>query len=98
MLGITTKVEEADEATKLEYSASDIEKCTVEENAVVAKGEAAKDVRANEEGEEICSQRTYENTQKSLHAITAAQICISTSSEEADEATKLPKLPIIPLI
>ena len=34
---------QADEATKLEYSASDIEKCTVEKVAVVAKGEAAKD-------------------------------------------------------
>ena len=31
-------------------------------------------------------------------AIRAAEIFISTSSEEADEATKLPKLPIIPLI
>ena len=32
-------------ATKLEYSASDIEKYTVEKVAVVAKGEAAKDVK-----------------------------------------------------
>ena len=32
-------------ATKLEYSASDIEKCTVEKFAVVAKGEAAKDFK-----------------------------------------------------
>ena len=37
--------EEADEATKLEYSASDIEKCTVEKVAVVAKGEATKDFK-----------------------------------------------------
>ena len=36
---------EADEATKLEYSASDIEKCTVEKVAVNAKGEAAKDFK-----------------------------------------------------
>ena len=40
---ITTLSGEADEATKLEYSASDIEKCTVEKDAVDAKGEAAKD-------------------------------------------------------
>ena len=33
-----------------------------------------------------------------MGAIRAAEIFISTSSEEADEATKLPKLPIIPLI
>ena len=32
-------------ATKLEYSASDIEKCTVEKVAVDAKGEAAKDFK-----------------------------------------------------
>ena len=31
-------------ATKLEYSASDIENCAVEKVAAVAKGEAAKDV------------------------------------------------------
>ena len=37
--------EEAGEATKLEYYASDIEKCTVEKVAVVAKGEAAKDFK-----------------------------------------------------
>ena len=37
--------EEADEATKLEYSASDIEKFTFEKAAVVAKGEAAKDFK-----------------------------------------------------
>ena len=53
---------------------------------------------ADEEGEDICSQKNYENTQKSLSAIRAPEICISTSSEEADEATKLPKLPIRPLI
>ena len=41
-ISINTWAEEADDATKLEYSASDIEKCTVEKVAVVAKGEAAK--------------------------------------------------------
>ena len=90
--------EEADEATKLEYSAYDIEKFTVEKVAVVADGEAAKEFMigtntevkkylrfekcwkylslipallnqfagatraqegADEEGEEICSQRTH---------------------------------------
>jgi hypothetical protein len=93
---ISTSFEEADEATKLEYSAYDIEKCTVEKVAVVAEGEAAKDFKTNtevkkylrfekcgkclslipallnqfagatraqegadEEGEDICSQRTY---------------------------------------
>ena len=39
-----------------------------------------------------------QNTEKSVSAIRAAQIFISTLSEEADEATKLPKLPIIPRI
>ena len=96
-ISITTWAEEGDEATKLEYSASDREKCTVEKVGVVAKGKAAKDVKigtnteikkylrcdefgkylslfpallnqftgppgpqegADEEGEEICSQRT----------------------------------------
>ena len=38
----TTWAEEADEATKLEYSASNIENCTV---ANVAQGEAAKDFK-----------------------------------------------------
>jgi hypothetical protein len=38
-----------------------------------------------------------QNTEKSVSAIRAAEIVISTSSEEADEATKLPKLLIIPL-
>ena len=33
-----------------------------------------------------------------MGAIWAAEIFISTSSEEEDEAIKLPKLPIIPLI
>ena len=33
-----------------------------------------------------------------MRAIRAAEIFISTSSEEADEATKLPKHPIIQLI
>ena len=37
--------EEADEATKQECSASDIEKCTVGKVAVVAKGELAKDFK-----------------------------------------------------
>ena len=41
-ISITTWAEEADVATKLEYFASDIENCTVEKVAVVAKGEAAK--------------------------------------------------------
>ena len=44
-ISITTWAEEAGEATKLEYYASDIEKCTVEKVAVVAKGEAAKDFK-----------------------------------------------------
>ena len=44
-ISITTWAEEADEATKLEYSASGLEKCTVEKVAVVAKGEAVKDVK-----------------------------------------------------
>ena len=45
MISITTWPEEAGEATKLEYYASDIEKCTVEKVAVVVKGEAAKDFK-----------------------------------------------------
>ena len=36
-ISITTRAEEADEATKLGYSASDREKCEVEKVAVVAK-------------------------------------------------------------
>ena len=44
-ISIITGASEADEATKLENSASDIEKCTVEKVAVVAKCEAAKDVK-----------------------------------------------------
>jgi hypothetical protein len=64
----------------------------------VCRGPQGPQEGADEEGEEICSQRTYENTQKSLSAIRAPDICISTSSEEADEASKLPKLPIIPKI
>ena len=44
-ISITTCAEKADVATKLEYSASDIEKYTVEKVAVVAKGEAAKDFK-----------------------------------------------------
>ena len=39
-----------------------------------------------------------QNTEKSVSAIRAAEIFISTSSEEADEATKLPKFQIIPVI
>ena len=39
-----------------------------------------------------------QNTEKSVSAIIAAEIFISTSSEEADEAIKLPKLPIISVI
>ena len=42
---MTTLAEEAGEATKQEYYASDTEKCTVEKVAVVAKGEAAKDFK-----------------------------------------------------
>ena len=41
----STWAEEADEANKLKYSASDIEKFTVEKVAVVANGEAAKDFK-----------------------------------------------------
>ena len=135
-----TWAEEADDATKLEYSASDIEKCTVEKVAVVAKGEAAKAfkidtntgmkkyLRCDKCGKylslipALLNQLTgatrapgggwwggrgdlqpenllnAQNTEKSVSAIRAAEIFISTSSEEADEATKLPKLPIIPLI
>jgi hypothetical protein len=55
-ISITTGAEDAGEATKLEYSASDIEKYTVEKVAVVAKGEAAKDFK-------IC---TYTGRQKYL--------------------------------
>ena len=33
-----------------------------------------------------------------MSAIRAAEILISTSSEEADWAIKLPKLPIIPIV
>ena len=39
-----------------------------------------------------------QNTEKSVSAIIAAVIFISTSSEEADEAIKLPTLSIIPLL
>ena len=38
------------------------------------------------------------NTEISVSANRAAEMFISTSSEEADEATKLPKLSIIPTI
>ena len=41
----TTWAKETDEATKLDYSASDIEKCTDENVAVVDEGEAAKDFK-----------------------------------------------------
>ena len=44
-ISITTWARKADEATKLEYSTSDIEKCTIEKDAVVAKDEAAKDLK-----------------------------------------------------
>ena len=139
-ISINTWAEEADDATKLEYSASDIEKCTVEKVAVVAKGEAAKAfkidtntgmkkyLRCDKCGKylslipALLNQLTgatraplrdwwggrgdlqpenllnAESTEKSVSAIRAAEIFISTSPEEADEATKLPKLPIIPLI
>ena len=36
-----------------------------------------------------------QNTEKSVSAIRAAEICISTLSEEADEGTKLPIIPQI---
>ena len=39
--------------------------------------------------------KSAQNTEKSVSAIRAAEIFISTSSEEADETTKLTKLPII---
>ena len=39
-----------------------------------------------------------QNTDKSVSAIRAAEIFISTSSEEADGAIKLTKLPIIPIV
>ena len=139
-ISINTWAQDADDATKLEYSASDIEKCTVEKVAVVAKGEAAKAfkidtntgmkkyLRCDKCGKylsvipALLNQLTgatrapgggwwggrgdlqpenllnAQNTEKSVSAIRAAEIFISTSSEEADEATKLPKLPIIPLI
>ena len=127
--------EEADEATKLEYSAYDIKKCTVEKVAVVAKGEAAKDFEidtntevkkylrfekcgkylplipallnqfagttraqegADEEGEEICSQRIYWMLKILRNQWVQSELLsfffISTLSEEADEATKLPKI------
>ena len=97
-ISITNWAEKTDKATKLEYSVSGIEKCTVERVAIVAKGQAAKDFKigtntrmkkclrcdkcgkyiylipaflnqftgatraqggADEEGEEICSLRTY---------------------------------------
>ena len=38
-----------------------------------------------------------QNTDKSVGAIGAAEIFISTSSKEADGAIKPPKLPIIPI-
>ena len=44
------------------------------------------------------SKSAAQNTEKSVSAIIAAEIFITTSSEEADEAIKLPKLPIIPLV
>ena len=42
-ISITTLAEEAHEATKLGYFASDVEKYAVGKNAVLAKCEAAKD-------------------------------------------------------
>ena len=39
-----------------------------------------------------------QNTDQSVSAIKAAEIFISTASEEADGAIKLPKFPIIPII
>ena len=41
-------------------------------------------------------RRSAQNTEKSVSAMRAAEIFISTLFEEADEATKLLKLPIIP--
>ena len=43
----STWAEETDEATNIEDSVSDIEKCTVEKVAVVAKGEAGKDFKTD---------------------------------------------------
>ena len=44
------------------------------------------------------SKSAASNTEKSVSAIIAAEIFISTSSEEADEGIKLPKLPIITIV
>jgi hypothetical protein len=52
-------------------------------------------VTTTESVEETEHAETTEITEKSVRAIRAAEIFISTSSEEA---TKLPKLSIIPLI
>ena len=41
-------------------------------------------------------RRSAQNTEKSVSAMRAAEIFISTLFEEADEATKMSKLPIIP--
>ena len=49
-ISITTCSEEAGEATKLKYFASDIEKCTVEKVAAVANGEAGKDFKISTTG------------------------------------------------
>ena len=43
----STWFEETDEATNIEGSVSDIEKCTFEKVAVVAKGEAGKDFKTD---------------------------------------------------
>ena len=139
-ISITTWVEKADEATKIEYSASDIEKCSVEKAAVVAISEAVKDfkictktgmkkyLRCDKCGKylslipSLLNQFTgatrapgggwwggrgdlqpknllnAQNTEKSVSAIRAAEIFISTSSKDTCEVIKLPTIPIIPLI
>ena len=137
-ISITTWTEEADEATNLKYSSSDMEKCTVEKNAIVSIGEAAEHFKIGTNTEmkkylrcDKCGKylsliptllnqftgatkancgwggRGYmqgkkilnaQNTEKPVSAIIAAEIFISTSSEESAEANKLPKPPIIPLV
>ena len=60
-ISVNTWAEEADDATKLEYSASDIEKCTVEKVAVVAKCEAAKAFKIDKGWRNIWSVTSVEN-------------------------------------
>ena len=51
-ISITIRAEKADEATKLEYSASDKAKCTVEKFAVVSKGKVVRFIKIIPEGQE----------------------------------------------